>query len=382
MALRSPFVGRADVVRSLNSRLDERPGLVLVVGDAGIGKSRLVQEILSGRPGGHLLGACLPLQRSLPLLPFVEMFSARHDAHARQRLRHALAALPRALQRAMSPVLEVQGAAEAPDHEADLQRLFFAVEALLVSLGDREPVVAVVEDVHWADSATLDLLTLLTDRLRNTPATVLATYRSDDLAARSAHAVEWLANMQRAEGAASLTLVPMTRDEVVEQLAALLGSVPVDEAADTVFRRSEGNPFFTEQLVAAMASGATDAALPERLADFLRAQVRGVSRDAGRLLGTQALAARPLRAEHLLQMAGLEGDRGGEALAELPGRRAHHEHGRGSGLAPGTRCSARPRSVRSSSRTGETHRRIAELLAVEDGDALAAEIAEHWRQTQ
>src|SRR5262249_4633741 len=135
----------------------------------------------------------------------------------------------------------------------------------------------VVEDVHWADSATLDLLTYLARPGRGGSVRVVVTCRSDEAPVAAAVA-GWLAQARGAAGVEEITLGPLSRPEAAEQVGALAGAPVLPEVVDEVFARAEGNPFFTEQLVAAASAGpdggmlSVPAGLPPRLAELLVAR--------------------------------------------------------------------------------------------------------------
>ena len=112
----------------------------------------------------------------------------------------------------------------------------------------------VVEDVHWADAATLDCLTFLTRARRDPALTVVVTCRSDEAPLES-HVVEWLAHVRERGGVAQIGLGPLSRAEVAEQVAGISGSPAPAAVVDELYARAEGNPFFTEQLVAAAIGG-------------------------------------------------------------------------------------------------------------------------------
>ena len=114
----------------------------------------------------------------------------------------------------------------------------------------RDALVLVVEDVHWADTATLDCLTFLTRASRDSVLTVVVTCRSDE-APLEPHVAEWLTHERGIPGVAEVRLGPLTRGEMAEQVAGLAGSPAPVSVVDEMYARTEGNPFFTEQLVAA-----------------------------------------------------------------------------------------------------------------------------------
>src|SRR5260370_25406759 len=118
----------------------------------------------------------------------------------------------------------------------------------------------VVEDVHWADSGTLDCLTLLGRPGRAGAVKVVVTCRGDE-APVAAHVAGWLAQARGAAGVEEIRLGPLSRPEAAEQVAALAGGPVPPRVVDVLYARAEGNPFFTEQLVAAAQAGSGDSVL-------------------------------------------------------------------------------------------------------------------------
>lgn len=191
--------------------------LVLVHGDAGVGKTRLVRAFAEGSGATVLTGGCLQFEADIPYAPFVE-------------------ALPHLFTSTPQPA--------AGDRAAGYRRIADAIRAA----GER--VVLVLEDLHWADAATRDLLLFLHRALAAAPVLIIATCRADEVPAH--HPVAALvAELSRSPYAARLHLPPLDRDGVAALAAGVLGTPPPAELVDTLLARAEGNPFFTEELLAA-----------------------------------------------------------------------------------------------------------------------------------
>src|SRR5262245_32759188 len=288
------MVGRdrelAAVVRSLSA---PEVALTLVMGEAGIGKSRLVAETLAATPERlTLAGGCLPLRHAPPLLPIVDALDTR-DPAARRALTRAARSLPASLRPQIAGVMprtlpeEIQ-----PADEVHRDQLFLATEALLSRIADERPVTLVVEDVHWADPDTLDLLTYLAGARHGTGLHILATCRSDETQI-SEQVTGWLDTLPRSSGVAEVRLERLDSDQVRRLIAELPlpDGVDLDRLAAEVFARGEGNPFFTEQLVASASDGEQ---LPGRLAKLLAARVHTVSPSAQDAITALAVLARPV----------------------------------------------------------------------------------------
>src|SRR3954454_6387415 len=276
------LVGRVTEVTRLTSRLeaaaDGRPSLVLIGGEAGIGKSRLAGELLgTARANGYLVlnGASVSLGASegLPFAPIAEALRGLVRQVDDETLARLIDPATNELARLVPELAEI---APAPRSGLGLldwgqTRLFQAFVTLLARLGDIAPVVVLLEDLHWADRSTRDLLAHLVRNLRDERLLILATYRSDELHRR--HPLRpWLAEMQRVPRVESLDLERFDPTEVAAQLEAIAGAPPETGLTRRVVRWSEGNPFFVEELLAAQGQLA-DGALPARLRDLLLARV-------------------------------------------------------------------------------------------------------------
>jgi DNA-binding CsgD family transcriptional regulator len=171
--------------------------------------------------------------------------------------------------------------------------LFEAVLSLLVRSSARQPVVLVVEDLHWADHGTLDLVNFVVRNLVDAAVIVVGTERAE--VTRGAPVRAWTAEVARVPIVSRVDLVRFDRAEIVALLAAILGRAPGPVLSEEIFRRSDGNAFFAEELLAA-AQGPAPGRLPETLRDTLLARVDALEPATGRVL--QALAVGGGRVPH------------------------------------------------------------------------------------
>lgn len=254
------------------------PRTLLLGGEAGIGKTRLVEEFTAAanREGAVVaVGGCVEIgAEGLPFAPF----SAA--------LRSLRAQLPEVFDEAvedrtgeLARLLPELGEAEESGHHPDaLARLFELTVTLLERIAARRPVVLVLEDLHWADASTRHLLAHLYRNLRAGRLLVLATYRSDDLHRR--HPLRpLLAELDRLRTVQRLELHRLDHEQVGRQMAGILGTAPERAVLDEVFRRSEGNPFFVEELTVASCEGCR-VGLSESLRDLLLVRVEALPEDA------------------------------------------------------------------------------------------------------
>ena len=389
------FVGREPELSRLLGALAGGAWLVLVTGDAGVGKTRFAGEGMARAAVGGMVmvrGECLPLAGTLPLLPVASALGELARLDGGSVLAAALVAAPGFVRGEVGRLLPALGPDDGPgwaDRGEGWQRerLFGAVAELLevVAGSSGAGVGLVVEDVHWADSATLDFLTFLGRAGRQGAVSVVVTCRSDE-APLVAQVAEWLAQVRGAAGVEEIALGPLSRAEVAEQVTALAGGPVPAEVVDELFARAEGNPFFTEQLVAAAPVGpdgetlSVPAGLPARLAELLAARAGRCAGDARAVLNALAVAGRPLAEDLLSEITGLEPGAVRRGLRELAAARL---------LAPDTVGGAhRPRhallaeAVAGGLLPGERavlHERTARALQATGDPMLAAEAAGHWR---
>ena len=367
--------------------------MVLVVGDAGVGKTRFAGEGMTRAAAAGMVvarGDCLRVSRTLPLLPVVAAVGELGRLEGGGLLAAALDAVPgfvrRELGRLMPALGPGGGGSTGRDEGWERERLFSAVAELLDAVAGRSAagVGLVVEDVHWADSETLDCLTFLARSAHAGGVRVVVTCRGDE-APLDPDVSGWLADVRGAAGVEEIRLGPLSRAEVAEQAAALAGGPVPSPVVDELYARAEGNPFFTEQLVAAALVSAADgglqdpAGLPVRLAELLVARADRCAGDARVVLEALAVAGRPLLEDLLGEITGLERERVRGALRELAAARL---------LAEDTKGGHRPRhallaeAVAAGMLPGErttAHERTARAMAGIGDQALAAEVALHWQ---
>jgi len=254
-----PIVGRAAELRVMSGAYAEvtagRSQVVLITGEAGIGKTRLVEE-LTGRIRSAADGVRVRVGESAPM---------------------AGAAL------AYGPFVAALGHEAdwllADDSTADMlaarHRLFVRVLELLAGLAARSPVVVVLEDLHWADESSRELLTFLAVRLREEPVMIAATLREEDLADPVRR---WLAELERRPRVTRLRLGRMTDAEITGLVAGVMPGGARPDQVSALVAAADGNPLFAKELADADPGGPpasiTDAVLAK--ASALSAQSRAV----------------------------------------------------------------------------------------------------------
>jgi DNA-binding CsgD family transcriptional regulator/tetratricopeptide (TPR) repeat protein len=341
------FVGRARELEQLRRALDATHAgtgaTILVTGEAGVGKTRLASE-LATRAGDTglevLLGRSIDLVGTeLPYQPLVE---------------------------ALRPLGELP-------HEAGSQLRVF--EETLAMLTAAAPVVLVLEDLHWADTSTLDLVVFLAHNLGDRRILLLVTYRADEPS--SAERVRRLGDGVRRSGSALvLELGPLAHEELAALLVAHTDDPLPAALINAIVARSEGNPFFAEELLAA--AGDQSGELPRGLRDLLLQRVSRLDPPTQSLLRLAAAAGRDVGYPLLRAVAALPDSEVRESL-----RRAV-EHGvLVSEQATGSfrfRHALLAEAIYATVLPGEReelHARLAQELA-HSGAASPAELAPHW----
>ena len=276
----TPLVGRdqeLSLIRSAWQRAvrSSRPHLVTVLGPAGIGKTRLAREVAEDvvADGRALWGRSLPYEEPTPYLAAGEIvrraagiFENEPADAARAKLASLAASLLPATDvddatRYLSLLLGL-GLDEPTDDPIYLQ---FAARQLVERLAEREPLLLVFEDLHWADDALLELINYLVAHVRNHRVVFLALARPEFLEARPS----WGSGMT---GHTTLPLEPLLPDEATEVVAALLNDVPAD-ALERVVNTAGGNPLFIEELAASISDDPSAEELPSTVRAAIAARI-------------------------------------------------------------------------------------------------------------
>ena len=264
------FVGRTDELAVLDGALGRLPSFAFISGESGVGKSRLVAEFeqrATGAGARVLTGHCLELGGTVfPYAPLVD---------------------------ALRPVADIDALFHnvGGDQPASQARLFESLLGLLADLGRDAPLVLVLEDLHWADPSTRDFLVFLVRSARTEPLCLVATYRSDELHRR--HPLRpVLAELERLPSVERIAVERFNRDEVAEQLTGILDAPPDQRLADRLYARAQGNPLYTEELLAASSEGLGE--LPETLRDALVSRFERLPPNAQEVVRAAAVVERPM----------------------------------------------------------------------------------------
>lgn len=373
------LVGREPELAALTetiARLSEGPGgLCLVSGDAGAGKTSLAECILSSTNVRVLRGAA----HASGSVPYGPLRGALRD-HLRRSPAHALDALSLAVPglHLVLPDLAAVG------HDASPERIPLAIREAFERLGAEHATVVFLDDLQWADAATLALLTEWATSPPIVPVLMLGAYRSDDHPRR--HALRSLRTTLRRAGSGTnvhMHLGPLAPADSAELMKRLLGNDVAPEIVAIVHRRAHGLPFYVEELSAAIGASGDDLAavapervVPESIRDAVLVRVAELSKPARALAEIAATAGSPVRLDVLIEVAGQE-----EPLEELfeagllveldgtparPGEAAFRHDLLGEALYASTPWARRRRH----------HATLARAL--EDGGAPPGVVARHW----
>jgi DNA-binding CsgD family transcriptional regulator/tetratricopeptide (TPR) repeat protein len=317
------FVGRTQELARLRQLLARaatgEPLLVLLGGEAGVGKTRLAEQFAAAaeEQGTRvLLGGCVPLgEEGLPFAPVIEALRGLAEDLDADELQAVAGPARQELARLVPDLAWGGEAAAGPAvaSRAGQGRLFELLLGVVQRLAATAPLLWVLEDLHWADRSTRDLLAYLATYLRSGRVMVVLTFRSDELDRR--HPLRrLLGELARNRRVQRLQLERFTRAELTQQLAGLLGADPPARLVDDVYARSEGNPFFAEELLLAGEGGS--GTLPPSLQEVLLARVVRLGLRTQQLLQVAAAAGPGATQPLLAVVAGVDDQQLLESLRE------------------------------------------------------------------
>jgi class 3 adenylate cyclase/tetratricopeptide (TPR) repeat protein len=334
----TPLVGRDQELGVLCNSLDlalarRRAHMALLLGEAGVGKSRLAQEladVAADKQGALVLeGRCLPYGEANVWWPVADALrqvcaitpdddattiaaKCRSAAAGATRLDPAGSELGRIVDGLLYLMGDREALADVDPLRArdDARRSFLAV---LEGLAASQPVVLVLSELHWADAVVLELLDHLLERLRNLPFAIVAT-------ARPEMEERWTPSTGRSN-LVLLHLDPLRPDAITEMAAALLGHEPTPELRDLLLERSGGNPLFLEELIALLGQSVSPSELPATLRGLVSARLDALPARERSLLEDAAVVGRTGPVDAVVGLGEARGETGaGGLLDQLVGR--------------------------------------------------------------
>ncbi|HEY3926482.1 MAG TPA: AAA family ATPase [Acidothermaceae bacterium] len=309
------FVGRTEQLALLGAAFEQvsngRTTTVLIGGDAGVGKTRLVEEFSSiarDSDARVATGVCVPTDSGgLPYAPIVGI------------VRDVLSQLTSPNAEVVGPVTRGLGIDASgkvlPVDEFAKTRLFESILTFVTRTAIETPVVLVFEDMHWADSASAELLGYLVRNLTDAKALIVVTYRAEEVL-RDHPLHGWLTELSRHPRTTQLRLGGLDRDETAALIGAILGQQPNWALADGVWARSQGNPFFAEELIAAR----DDASLSPELQGVILGRVEALAKPTQQVLRAIATAGTTVTDRLVTALAVLDSEALELALAEAVDR--------------------------------------------------------------
>jgi DNA-binding CsgD family transcriptional regulator/tetratricopeptide (TPR) repeat protein len=299
------FVGRVAERAALSEALERavagRPGIVLINGEAGVGKSRLLIEATTLSAAMRVTavgGVCVDVAAgTLAYAPFVDIVRDLHRAG----FTASLPASTRAELGRLVPETVTSRSVGTGAGQGGQGRLFAAVRDLLAVASASTPILVTIEDLHWADASTLDLVTYLARSMQTEHCLLVATARLDTLF-RQHPLLGIVAELARLPWLERIDLPRFDEGELIQQLTGILGRVPDPEMAREVFERSDGNAFFAEELVATGALRGEP--LPASLREVLAARLAALDEVTHGIVRVAAVAGRVVSHELLERVAG------------------------------------------------------------------------------
>lgn len=330
----SPFIGRDDELQQLRNRLDDarwgRGRVIAIIGEAGVGKSRLVAELIRHATGADtrvLLARCHESEQILPFGPWVDALRAAHVVPDEPAV---LALEPgwRAELARLFPEIPTSG---LPAPSDDARRLFESVTHLVRSLAASQPVLVVLDDLHWADEISVRLLAYLGRRIAGDRVLLVATAREEELA--DAAALRAMLDEMRREGALdAMTLTRLSADQTATLVRSLakLGTDPeaLTRLEAQIWRVSAGNPFVVVETLRVLERvtvlDSTALPLPERVREVITASLGRLSVRARELANVAAVIGRDFDFALLQRASGLTDRDAASGAEELVRQRVLH----------------------------------------------------------
>src|SRR5262245_38144511 len=332
----SRLVGREAELGQLQEALQRawagRGQLVALLGEAGVGKSRLAIELgmEAGRKGGRIIsGGCYESEQILPFGPWIDALRAGHLAQDEE----VLASIGPVWRAELARVLPEIAATSSEVAAGDSAQLFEAIARLVERMAAIQPVLWILEDLQWADEMSLRLLAFVGRRLARSRALAVVTAREEDLAANTVLR-HTLAELARGDHVVRLALPPLSREDTIALARTLVPARDAEALEERLWRASEGNPFMVVETVRALRGGPAPEGtpglpLPERVRTLIAQRIERLNDPGRRLAAVAAVIGRPFDFVLVHRAADITEDAAAEGVEELVRHRVLHGAGEG-----------------------------------------------------
>jgi DNA-binding CsgD family transcriptional regulator/Tfp pilus assembly protein PilF len=306
------------LVHALNVTQQGTGRCILVAGEAGIGKSRLLAELR--RRALHeqftsLEGHCFEQDVGFPYAPWIDALRAYFEQYSASEINAQLGPLASEFVKLLpelSLLLPQVQPSPPLEPEAEKRRHFETAARFVANLSTAHPVLIVLEDLHWSDELSLELLHVLTRRIAHLPILLIGTFRTEE---RSARLSQHVPDLSRAPLAEEIRLTPLARDHVEQMTRALLQSEMAvgDSLLDALNHLTEGNPFYVEEMLKSLIEAGSIAErfgrwelqsghkleIPHNIQDAVQWRVERLSENARRIVTFAAVAGQHFDVELL-----------------------------------------------------------------------------------
>jgi DNA-binding CsgD family transcriptional regulator/tetratricopeptide (TPR) repeat protein len=390
------LIGREPFTRALaelrTAALAGAGRVVLISGEAGIGKSRLLSEVRAAcqAEGWQVLeGNCFEQDQAVPYSAWTDLFRRTLSGNLRAEALRALGRGGGEIARLLPELADLPGlqqAAASSDPQQQKQRLIAEIEHFHATLAASAPLAVLIEDIHWADEATLELLIHAARKVASRRMLIVATYRSDEAGDILGHT---LAELDRLRVATELPLDRLEPAEVREMLRATLdpSRAPRGDFAQTVYQLTEGNPFFIEEVLRSVhppgaLGNVTDLGIPRSVREAVRRRFQRLSGPSRRVAELAAVAGRRFDFDVLRRICDVDEAELLTPIKELVAAQLITE-------AEGDEFSFRHALTREAIYSGllarekrHIHRQIAETIEELRGEMAAADLAYHFFEAE
>jgi tetratricopeptide (TPR) repeat protein len=391
------FVGREAEAGSLRAALDDafsgRGRVILLGGEPGIGKTRIADELCTYarmRGAQVLWGRCYEGEGAPAYWPWVQVIRSYVHDRDPEDLTTQMGAGAADIAQVVSELRErLPGLPPPPSLEPEQARfrLFDSISTFLKNAANGQPLVIVLDDLHWADRPSLLLLQFLAQEMRASRLLVIGTYRDVELV-RQHPLTQTLAELARQPVCLRLALQGLSAADVARFIEMTAGAAPPESLVAAVYRETEGNPFFTKEIVRLLVSeGRLDSPdeikswsveIPQGVREVIGRRLDRLSEECGRLLSVASVIGREFGTDALELVSGVDGDRLLDVLEEALASRSIAESPRAVGRYTFTHALIRETLYDeiSAARRARLHRQIGEALEHLSSTRSAAQIAE------